>query len=303
MKAIFSLIVFFAIYALICLVSLLPLPVLYCLSRVLVVLPMRIAGYRRTVVITNLARSFPERSYGEIQQIVREFYRYLGRLVAETVWLFTASQRSVMKRVSLEDCHVLESLKKQGKSVVIMLPHMGNWEFLRACSCPLQGNICGYDLQQLHIVYQRVNSPLFDKLMYTLRSRYQYGWHILESRNVARYMAKHQGVPGIYAMISDQCPGPAGKSIAACFLGQPTLMIKGPEALARKFGFAVVYGVIRQVGRGRYVMHFTRISENAAAEEEGAVTNCFARLLEQDIRRHPPLWLWSHKRWKRTPHE
>jgi KDO2-lipid IV(A) lauroyltransferase len=80
-------------------------------------------------------------------------------------------------------------------------------------------------------------------------------------------------------------------------------MIKGPEALARKFGFAVVYGVIRQVGRGRYVMHFTRISENAAAEEEGAVTNCFARLLEQDIRRHPPLWLWSHKRWKRTPHE
>lgn len=300
MKAICSQIVFFVIYALICLVSLLPLPVLYGLSRVLVVLPMKIAGYRRTVVIANLARSFPERSYSEIQQIVKEFYRYLGRVVAETVWLSTASQKSVMKRFSLKDCHVLESLRKQGKSVVVMLSHMGNWEFLRVFSCPLQENVCGYNLQQVHVIYQRINSLLFDKLMYSFRKRYPY-CHLIESRNVARYMAKHQDIPGIYFMISDQCPGPIGKSIAVRFLEQPTLMIEGPEALARKFGFAVVYGVIRQAGKGRYGMHFTLISDNAAAEEEGVVTRQFARLLEQDIRSDSPHWLWSHKRWKRTP--
>ncbi|HQP64134.1 MAG TPA: hypothetical protein PLW52_02985 [Bacteroidales bacterium] len=301
MKALFSQLGYFALYVLIFLVSLFPLPVLYGLSRVLVVMPARIAGYRRTVVITNLSRSFPEKSYQQIRHLTRDFYRYLGRLFAETTWLFSASGKSVMKRFSIEGGEVLESLKIKGKSVVVMLSHTGNWEFLRACSCPGRGSICGYDQKQLHMVYQRLDSPLFDQLMFTLRNRYRTGWHLLESREVARYMAKHRENPGIYAMISDQCPGPAGKSIAVSFLGQPALMIAGPEILARKFGFAVVYGVIRQSGKGRYVLHLNLIAENAALHGEGYVTRRFARFLEEDIRENPPLWLWSHKRWKRTP--
>ncbi len=301
MKAIFSQICFSVVYTIICLFSLLPLRLLYGLSFILVVLPLRIAGYRRTVVTINMARSFPGKSYGEIQRMIRDFYLYLGRLFAETIWLFTASGKSVLKRFSIENCRVLESLREKGKSVVVMLPHMGNWEFLRACSCPERKTVCGYDVQQLHMVYQRVNSPLFDKLMYTLRNRYKTGWKILESRSVARYMAKHRETPGVYAMISDQCPGPAGKNVSGFFLNQPTLMIEGPEALARKFGMAVVYGVLKQTDKGRYALHFSLITENAVETETGEVSRKFAGLLEKDIERTPHLWLWSHKRWKRTP--
>ena len=301
MKAIFSRICFLVVYTIICLFSLLPLPFLYGLSFIFVVLPLKIAGYRRTVVTVNMARSFPGKSYGEIQRMAGDFYRYLGRLFAETVWLFTASGKSVLRRFSIEDCQVMERLWEKGKSVVVMLPHVGNWEFLRACSCPGQKTVCGYDVQQLHMVYQRVNSPLFDKLMYTLRNRYKTGWKILESRSVARYMAKHRDRPGIYAMISDQCPGPVGRSVPGMFLNQPALMIEGPEALARKFGMAVVYGVLRQTGKGRYSLHFSLITENAAGTNPGEVSLKFARLLEKDIERNPHIWLWSHKRWKRIP--
>ncbi|HOO43326.1 MAG TPA: lysophospholipid acyltransferase family protein [Bacteroidales bacterium] len=301
MKAIFSRICFLVVYTTICLFSFLPLRLLYGLSFIFVVLPLRLGGYRKAVVTINMARSFPTKSYREIQRMVQDFYRYLGRLFAETIWLFTASGKSVMKRFSIEDCGVLESLREKGKSVVVMLPHMGNWEFLRACSCPGQTDICGYDVQQLHMVYQRLNSPLFDKLMITLRSRYKTGWKILESRRVARYMAQHRDEPGIYAMISDQCPGPVGKSVSGIFLNQPTLMIEGPEALARKYGFAVVYGVLHQSEKGRYALHISLITENAAETEEGAISRKFAALLEKDIERAPHLWLWSHKRWKRVP--
>ena len=301
MKALFSQLGYFALYTIVFLLSLLPLPVLYGLSRVLVVLSVNLAGYRRTVVISNLTRSFPEKTKREILIIARDFYRYLGRLCAETIWLFTASQQSVMKRFSLEGCEVPESLKRMGKSVVVMLPHIGNWEYLRACSCPGFGSVCGFDQDQVHMVYQQVNSPLFDKLMYTLRNRYKPGWHHLESRRAGAQMARHREVQGIYTMIADQCPGPAGKSYAVSFMGQPTLMIAGPETLARKFNFAVVYGVIRPSAKGHYMLHFTLISENAAVHEEGYVTRRFAQLLEQDIRKNPHLWLWSHKRWKRTP--
>ena len=219
MKTIFMQIVWFVIYSLICIISLLPLPVLYGVSYLFAVLPMRWCGYRRTVIITNLSRSFPDMTYEKIRRTTKEFYLYLGRVIAESVWLLTASERSVLKRFAIENGQVLETLQKNNQSVIVMIPHMGNWEFLRACTYSQQEGFYGYSMEQLHMVYQRMSSPLFDKLVYRMRNRHKTGWHILESRQVARYMARHKDTPGVYAMVADQCPGPAGKSVAVRFLG------------------------------------------------------------------------------------
>ncbi len=134
MKTIFMQIVGFVTYSLLCIISLLPLPVLYGVSYLFAVLPMRWYGYRRTVIITNLSRSFPDMTYEEIRRTTKEFYLYLGRVIAESVWLLTASERSVLKRFAIENGQVLETLQKNNQSVIIMIPHMGNWEFLRACN-------------------------------------------------------------------------------------------------------------------------------------------------------------------------
>ncbi|NLA15732.1 MAG: lysophospholipid acyltransferase family protein [Bacteroidales bacterium] len=300
MKTIFMRIAWIIMYGLICLVSILPLPVLYGISFLVVVLPMKALGYRRTVIITNLSRSFPEMTYEEIGKTTKKFYLYFGRLVAESIWLFTAGGKQVLKRFTTENTRVLEDLQKKGKSVVVMIPHMGNWEFLRACSCSQKENFCGYPLQQLHMVYQQMSSSVFDKLMFRMRNRHKTGWHMLESRQVVRHMARHKDTPGIYAMVADQCPGPVGRSVAVHFLGQPTLMIGGPESLAAKYGFAMVYGAVHQQERGRYALRFTFITEDASAEAQGVPTQTFAQLLEKDIRQNVHLWLWSHKRWKRN---
>ncbi|WP_439558658.1 LpxL/LpxP family acyltransferase [Dyadobacter sp.] len=33
-------------------------------------------------------------------------------------------------------------------------------------------------------------------------------------------------------------------------------------------------------------------------QDEGYLMQCYAQRLETTIRRHPELWLWSHKRWQ-----
>lgn len=301
MKTIFVQIVRFVLFPLICLVSLLPLPILYGISYAFVVLPMKWGGYRRAVILDNLAGAFPETTEKERFDIAKQFYRYLGRVVAESVWLFTASCKRMLKRFSVEGAHVLEDLKKEGRSVVVMIPHIGNWEFLKTCSCPQYETFCGYPQNRLHMVYQRVNSPVFEAVMHRMRSRHKTGWRILESKQLARYMDAHKNIPSVYAMVADQCPGPAGKSIAATFLGRPTLMIAGPEYLAGKHGFAVVYGAVKEESRGKYTLCFRLITKDAKAEDSGVVTETFARLLEADIRQNVHLWLWSHRRWKRIP--
>ena len=249
MKTIFVQIIRFVLFPLICLVSLLPLPILYGISYVFVVLPMQGLGYRKTVVLDNLVKAFPEKTEKERFEIARQFYRYLGRVVAESLWLFTAPCKRMLKRFSVKNAYVLEALQQEGKSVIVMIPHMGNWEFLKTCSCPQYKTFCGYYQHQLHMVYQKVNSPVFEALLYRMRSRHKTGWRILESRQLARYMAAYKNIPGVYAMVADQCPGPAGKSITVSFLGRPTLMIAGPEYLAGKFGLAVVYGVVKEESR------------------------------------------------------
>ena len=45
-------------------------------------------------------------------------------------------------------------------------------------------------------------------------------------------------------------------------------------------------------------------SEELIAEpknlSEEKITQIYIRKLEEDIRKHPAIWLWSHRRWKRT---
>lgn len=64
--------------------ALLPLKFHYFVGRCIawiVAVPMH---YRRDVVMINIARSFPEKKYGELVQMAKNFYRHFGDIVAET---------------------------------------------------------------------------------------------------------------------------------------------------------------------------------------------------------------------------
>lgn len=45
-------------------------------------------------------------------------------------------------------------------------------------------------------------------------------------------------------------------------------------------------------------MLFDLVTETPKQTADGEITECFARRLEQTIRREPAYWFWSHKRWK-----
>ena len=68
--------------------------------------------------------------------------------------------------------------------------------------------------------------------------------------------------------------------------------------MARKFKYPVVYINMRRIKRGYYELFFDEIAEPPFDGEENYILANFAEKLEQDIRRNPSDWLWSHKRWK-----
>src|SRR5690606_27859332 len=88
------------------------------------------------------------------------------------------------------------------------------------------------------------------------------------------------------------------------FLNQDTSIYTGPEKLARKFDYPVVFVNMHRIRRGYYEMTTELLFLNPGETHDGDISEAFARRLEKDILKNPVTWLWSHKRWKhqRPPH-
>ena len=102
-----------------------------------------------------------------------------------------------------------------------------------------------------------------------------------------------------FVLLGDQNP-PQKHSIWADFMGRKTLCLHGIETYSKMFDFPVVYLESEKTSRGYYLQHITLIVENPSECKEGEITQRYMSAVENSIRKNPPYWLWSHKRWKHT---
>ncbi|HHG84133.1 MAG TPA: hypothetical protein ENJ82_05225, partial [Bacteroidetes bacterium] len=67
------------------------------------------------------------------------------------------------------------------------------------------------------------------------------------------------------------------------------------------------YFDIRRVRRGYYVVEFIQVPHDDLDRKDKSsvyrLTNRHVRILEKAIQDDPSRWLWSHRRWKRSPKE
>jgi KDO2-lipid IV(A) lauroyltransferase len=96
----------------------------------------------------------------------------------------------------------------------------------------------------------------------------------------------------------DQSPGDPRKAHWMPFLNQDTPVVFGAEKYARECDLPVVYGVVRKRRRGYYELEFRDVTDAPATLAHGEIVEKVTQLLEEDIRREPQYWLWTHRRWK-----
>ncbi len=270
------------------LLMLLPFPVLYFVSDVLSFIAYHIVKYRRKVVAINLKNAFPEKSDVELEYIERRYYKNMIDVFIETFKTLTISKRTLVSRVKMKNLEFIKELHKRNKSVVLLLGHVGNWEW-GGFSYTYQ---LGYPVGTL---YHPLSNPFFDWLTYKLRSKS--GVELIAMQQSARNFAVNKDKVRTVAFIADQSPQPI-YAYWTKFLNQDTGFFTGAEKLAVKYDCAVVYVNIEKDGRGKYTVVFELITEYPEKMQPNEVTQIFAEKLEKSIRLHPELWLWSHRRWK-----
>lgn len=249
-----------------------------------------VLSYRKKVVMGNLRASFPDKSEAELQQIGKDFYRYLCDMFLETFKTLTISREEMVKRCSFtpDTLALFDKLAEDGKSAVLVMGHKGNWEWA--------GNTFSILCKQpLYVIYHPLANPHFNGLMYRMRTRF--GTRLIAMQDTFREMVKNRQEVNATAFIADQSPQPATAQWVP-FLHQDTPVSKGTEKIAQKMNSPVVYVSVNRVKRGYYTVTATMLVEQPAAAAEGDITVLHTRKLETDILAEPATWLWSHRRWK-----
>lgn len=269
-------------------IALLPFPVLYLVSDVLYLVLYKLAGYRTGVVRANLRKSFPEKSAEELRAIERTFYRWFCDLVVETLKTLTITPAQVNARVSVSGEEVLEKYFNERRSVILVMGHWGNWELGGARFSQL-------GMHQLYVIYHPLQNKWFDGLVHHMRTRL--GNRLYAMSDTMKGMLRDRGRSTATAFIADQTPPPE-RAYWTTFLNQDTPVFFGTEKIAAKLGYPIIYVGIERVRRGHYLMRFEELVPDPSRSAEGEITELHTRRLEQDIRRLPSYWLWSHRRWK-----
>lgn len=267
---------------------LLPFPLFYALSDVLSFTAYHLLQYRKKVVLTNLQNAFPHKSQSQITAIAKDFYRNMVDVFLETFKTLVLSERTITKRVTVHNTEPIIELHKQGKSVILLLGHLGNWEW--------GGFSYTYQLNyEVGTLYHPLSNPFFDWLTFKLRRKC--GVELIAMQQSARNFLQKKNVVRTVAFIADQSPTPE-TAYWTKFLNQDTGFFVGGEKLASKYNMAVFYADVIKPKRGHYQVHFKLITENPTADNSHQTTEQFVQFLEQSITQNPSLWLWSHRRWK-----
>lgn len=266
----------------------------------------KVFRYRYSVVVVNVARSFPDKDYKQICEIVDDFYKHLGEVFAESIWFGGSGYKRVRKSniVTFTNPEVIAGHFKKSPSVTILSTHCGNWEILGGIFAYLDDTGVDYHFtqEQIRVVYKKLSSAISDEVFKRNRiAPLKKGKEkcVVESSNILRYAISHKDEKMVYVYPADQAPyHKAGKHFIGNFMNQPTNAMLGSMGVACKLSHSVLYLKMNRVKRGHYEMTLVPICEDASKTTPEMIARKYYDLLEEEIHETPGNWLWSHKRWK-----
>ncbi|MFG1178926.1 lipid A biosynthesis lauroyl acyltransferase [Xanthobacter versatilis] len=242
----------------------------------------------------NLTAAYPEKSKGEISDLVRGVWANMGRLTAEfaqqdRLWDYDPA-RPGEGRVEVVGAEIFQRLRDDGRPALFFTAHTGNWEM-----CAIAG--AKFDVPG-GVLYRAPNNRRAAALIEEMRSGTMPGL-IRAGRDAGRQMARMLAEGQHLGMLIDQywTGGPE-----VTFFGRPCATNPTLARLARQFD-CPVHGmrVIRLPGARFRV----EITEEIALprDTEGKIDVVGAMqtvtgVIEGWVREYPDQWLWLHRRWR-----
>lgn len=252
----------------------------------------RLDRRHRLITLRNLEFAYgPNLTPSARQNLALQVFEHFVRFFCEILALLVLPLSRIRARVTILGQENIAAALAQGRGVLAVTGHMGNWEYTAMAY--------GLRYQPLVVVGRDHDHPWLRRLIRHLRQR---------GRN--RMIPKQGGLEAILAelkhnqivcLVIDQNTATKG-GILVDFFGHRARTTPIAGILARRYGIPVVPVLSQRLSDGRHLLvilpplpmdNTDRPRQDVSRQVQGQ-----SRIIEAWIRLHPEQWLWLHKRWK-----
>ena len=246
---------------------------------------------RKQIVFSNLQLAFPEKSLAEIKDLAFNTYKSFALTLVEIMYLPYFNREQLIDTVECENPELIVENYNQGKGVILLSSHFGNWEFI-AISVAMQINI------PFSVIVKPLRNPYVFEWMNRFRTKFNN--EIVPLGISIRKTYQTLKEKKVVAMVADQRGPREGTRVN--FFGREVSVYTGPAALALKTGAPIIFGIPVRQKNYKYRTVLVEVStDNLPANEEDKIKEISQRhtaYLETVIRENPEQWLWMHNLWK-----
>ena len=239
----------------------------------------------------NLRKCMPELSEEDIKTLTRKSLIETCKTAAEAgiIWRNPWSWLST-KIVAVEGEDILREELAKGKGLLVLAPHLGNWEVV----APYVASMA-----PLTAMYQPLSIPALDKLILTGRSKNNITMAPTNRKGVTMLLkALQRGT--MVGILPDQVPDKNAGGEPIEFFGRPAMTMSLASALVAKTQCSVVISFARRVPGG-----FKLITLRAAPEIYSQDLNESLRgmnlSVEACVRMAPEQYQWEYNRFRWLP--
>ena len=251
---------------------------------------------KRGTVMANMRRVFgdvlPESG---LLRLAQAYYGHFVRFLGEFFRLPWMSAKRKKAMIRIENVEAVERARAQGKGLLLLTGHFGNWEVATVAGIG--------QFLQLKGLFHFVRRPLKPALLnayVTWRFR-RAGFGTIAKRGSLDTILDLLAQQRIVVFIYDQ-HATAREGVVADFLGQPARTFRSLPIIAMDTGAPVIPATSWREPDGTHVLRFEDpvpvVEHENTSEAIRLTARAFNSALERALLRHPEQWIWMHKRWK-----
>ncbi|MEE2710350.1 MAG: lysophospholipid acyltransferase family protein [Gemmatimonadota bacterium] len=247
----------------------------------------------RLRAIVNLNRGYgSERTAAEIRSMAVQVFRDLGRNAVDAVRMSQITPETVGRLVAVEGMEHLEAAYAEGKGVLAVSGHMGNFELL------------GAYLAMKGFRVTVVAAALYDERLDALlgANRIRGGLNVVQRAHATSAVLRALRRGEVVGLLVDQDTRVPGTFVR--FFDHPTHTPVGPAVIAGRTGVPIVpMGIRRREDDTHLITIKPPISVEDRPSEEvvNQAVQKYTSEIESLIRQSPTQWVWMHDRWKTKP--
>ncbi len=244
----------------------------------------------RRIAMANVAAAFPRKTEAERRALVRQVFGHFGRLLFELLKFSGLSRQDILSLVEFEGGERVREAHANGRGALLFTGHFGFWEINAiahaAAFFPIGVLARPLDNIRLHNLLERMRGCT--------------GNYVIYRRGALRRVLKALHANHAVAMLIDQHIQ-APDAVTVNFFDRPAATTLALAVLALRTGAPVIPVFALPLPGGRYRLVYEHPVDPPADDSPEAIRDFTQRctdVLEMQVRRHPELWLWMHRRWR-----